>query len=61
MKKQNDFEFITDWQTISYSGTELDNHRETDGIEEETEYGFFNFGREDHKNQREDTISTKSA
>ena len=61
MKTQSDNAFITDWQICSYVGSEMDKHRETDGIEEEIENGFFNFGREDYKNPNEDGIRTKKS
>ncbi|MDP1622660.1 MAG: hypothetical protein Q8M08_10030 [Bacteroidales bacterium] len=46
MKTQNENSFITDWQICSYDGSEMDQQRETNGIEEEIENGFFNFGHD---------------
>ena len=52
MKKQQDYTFIPDWQVLKYSGNELDNYPETDGIEEEQEFNFFNLELSDIKDQQ---------
>ncbi len=48
MNTQNEMAFISDWQMMGYSGRESDNNQETDGNEEEMEFGFFNYSQEDH-------------
>ncbi len=47
MKTQDETDYIPDWQVMSFSGTELENHKETDGNEEEMEFRFFNYSHED--------------
>ena len=41
MKTQREYAYVNDWQILNYSGPELENNNETDGIEEEREYGFY--------------------
>ena len=36
---------MPDWLPLNYSVHELDSEQETDGVEEEEEFNFFNLGR----------------
>ena len=42
MRKQTVNKFLSDWQILNYSNTELDNDQKAFGIEDEEEDKFFN-------------------
>ena len=55
MNTQNEMGYISDWQMMGYSGRELENNQETDGNEEDMEFGFFDYSQDDHKSHGEMT------
>lgn len=55
MNTKKDMAYFSDWQVMSYSGNEFENNRETDGNEEEMEFGFFSNSQEDHTSLEEVT------